>query len=480
MKMESEVVFTATLQGDLFQAYEKALNTLGADDVYFLESLQGPEPDCRISVIGMNKIAEISLSRDRAEVNGTAPMRAFILAVIRSAVGYSLDTDDSIPIADPGEFWTVLRALLDAFPEEGENHRFGYLASLRYETGHIVESVQGRQPDEGGPLVTLGLFQSFVVEKDGVTSVHVRHVHGVDGLPTTWIRSLLEASPPQPPLARPPADVHFTMPRDHYTAAANRALEYIRAGDIYQVQIGHEVQVSSRMAPVALYRRLREENPSPFMFICRAAGVDLVGASPESYVRLEDGEIAMRPIAGTIGKSPGRPREQIIADLTESAKENAEHVMLVDLCRNDIGRVCADHSLNVPDFMIPSEFSNLFHLISTVTGKMREDRDAVDLIRATFPAGTMVGAPKIRAMQIIEELECSRRGHYAGGIGLLGFGKFANLALCIRMASRMDDKYYLRASAGVVIDSDPLGEWNETLVKMNRIHRALTGLEMTP
>ena len=195
-------------------------------------------------------------------------------------------------------------------------------------------------------------------------------------------------------------------------------------------------------------------------------------------MQLADACIAMRPIVGTVAKGNGPERQTQRDRLVASAKENAEHVMLVDLCRNDIGRVCSDGSLQVPELMGVGEFPNLFHLISTVTGRLRPGKDVVDLIRATFPAGTMVGAPKVRAMEIIEALELSRRGGYAGGIGLLGFGNFANLALCIRMATRDDDTYRLRASAGIVVDSNPLSEWNETLVKMSRIYKALTGEEL--
>lgn len=239
-------------------------------------------------------------------------------------------TGDSITLRGAEEFWTALRVLLKAFPAEDAGCRFGYLASIRYETGHVIESIRGRSPDDGSPLINLGLFRAFVcVTAAGETTICARHMDGIAALELEPIRRLLTPRPPSPQEPRPAAAVHFTMAREEFTAAAAQALEYIRAGDIYQVQLGHEVQVRSAMRPPALYRRLRDENPSPYMFLCRAAGLDLIGASPESYVRLEDGVIYMRPIAGTLGKLPDKTREEHISLLTESAKENAEHIMLV-------------------------------------------------------------------------------------------------------------------------------------------------------
>jgi anthranilate synthase component 1 len=232
------------------------------------------------------------------------------------------------------------------------------------------------------------------------------------------------------------------------------------------------------MDPLSLYAKLRMQNPSPYMFLHQADDMTLVGASPENYVRLAGRRLSMRPIAGTLAKSAGMDPQALRNELSASVKENAEHVMLVDLCRNDIGRICKPGSLEVPSLMALEEFPSLYHLVSTVSGDLRPECDAIDVLRATFPAGTMVGAPKIRAMEIIENLEASPRGQYAGAIGLIDFRGEMNLALCIRMACRIEGEYRLRASAGVVYDSHPEREWQETLAKLRMLYRTVTGQEL--
>lgn len=188
----------------------------------------------------------------------------------------------------------------------------------------------------------------------------------------------------------------------------------------------------------------------------------------------------MRPIAGTLAKTTDEDAATLHSQLSASKKENAEHVMLVDLCRNDIGRLCKAGTLAVPSLMQREAFPALYHLVSTVQGTLRDDVDPVDVLLATFPAGTMTGAPKIRAMEIIEKLEFSPRGQYAGALGIVGFNGAMNMALCIRMASHQNGQYQIRASAGLVYDSEPEREWQETLTKMRLLYRALTARELLP
>jgi len=214
------------------------------------------------------------------------------------------------------------------------------------------------------------------------------------------------------------------------------------------------------------------------MYLTRLGNIDLIGASPELFLSIDAGVIEMRPIAGTVGKRAGVDPEELIQSMMNSGKERAEHVMLVDLCRNDIGRVCRPGSLGVDELMVVEEYSHLYHMVSNVRGDLREDFDAFDVIKASFPAGTMTGAPKIRAMELIEGFEVNRRGIYAGAVGLVGFDDSVNTALCIRSAVHRDGVYSLRASAGVVADSVPEKEWLETLFKMSSVYRAVTGKEM--
>ncbi|HEY0238771.1 MAG TPA: anthranilate synthase component I family protein, partial [Friedmanniella sp.] len=287
---------------------------------------------------------------------------------------------------------------------------------------------------------------------------------------------------PEPAVPAPLAVVDDTT-HDEYVAHAEQALEHIRVGDIYQVQVGHAITVRTPVDELTVYRRMRERNPSPYMSLLPIAGRVVVGASPELFLRLEGRTATMRPIAGTARRSGDATRDEIAVErLLSDPKERAEHVMLVDLCRNDMGRVSVPGSVSVDDFMIIEAYSHLFHIVSSVSSTVRAEHDVYDLIRAGFPAGTMTGAPKVRAMEIIEELETSRRGLYAGSFGLIGFGGWTILGLAIRMTVRTgsgdEAAYVLRASAGVVADSTPDGEWAETLTKMGAAYWAVTGQEL--
>jgi anthranilate synthase component 1 len=216
------------------------------------------------------------------------------------------------------------------------------------------------------------------------------------------------------------------------------------------------------------------------MYFLPLGEITLLGASPELFVRVEGDVVAMRPIAGTASRSGDRETDESrIAALRADDKEVAEHVMLVDLSRNDLGKVARAATVEVDEMMVVEDFSHVFHLVSNVKARLAPWVDAFDVVRATFPAGTMTGAPKVRAMEIIEEREDRRRGLYAGAFGLVGFGGYVNLGLCIRGLTRHGDEYVTRASAGVVADSVPEREWRETLAKMSATYWAVTGTELT-
>lgn len=271
---------------------------------------------------------------------------------------------------------------------------------------------------------------------------------------------------------------HRTVSEALFLERVATAMEHIRAGDVYQLQLGHEIQIQSTVTPLDVYKALRHRNPSPYMYLAHVGGIDLIGASPELFVRINDNLIEMRPIAGTVGKRDGVDPTALILELTRSEKERAEHLMLIDLYRNDIGRVCQPGSLDVDEFMLVEEYSHLYHMVSNVRGLIRPGLDAYDVIKASFPAGTMSGAPKVRAMELIEGMESNRRGIYAGALGLVGFDGSVNTALCIRSTVHDQGTYHLRASAGVVADSVPQAEWRETFYKMGSIYRAVTGQEI--
>jgi len=253
-----------------------------------------------------------------------------------------------------------------------------------------------------------------------------------------------------------------------------RAKERIREGDIIQAVLSQRLERDFAGEPLDLYRALRSLNPSPYMFLLRFGSLVLVGASPEMLVRCEGGELETRPIAGT--RPRGRdPREEVrlIRQLTTSPKERAEHLMLVDLGRNDLGRVAQVGSVRTPELMVVERYSHVLHLVSSVTGRLRRGKTAFDVLRAAFPAGTVTGAPKVRAMEIIAELERHDRGPYAGAVGYLGFSGNLDTCITIRTALIKDRRAYIQAGAGIVADSQPEREYEETLNKAAGMLKAI-------
>ncbi len=261
--------------------------------------------------------------------------------------------------------------------------------------------------------------------------------------------------------------------RDRFIAAVNRAKEYIAAGDIFQVVLSQRLEFDAGADPFAIYRALRTVNPSPYMYFLRMGKLTVLGSSPEMLVRVNEGRLEYRPIAGTKPRGQTEEEDRQIEDsMRTDDKERAEHVMLVDLGRNDIGRVSEYASVRVKDLMYVERYSHVMHLVSAIEGKLRPDLDALDAFAACFPAGTLTGAPKVRAMQIIEELEPTRRGFYGGSVLYADFA--GNLDSCIGIRSMLvkDRKAYVQAGAGIVADSVPESEYEESVNKAKAVMRA--------
>lgn len=257
-----------------------------------------------------------------------------------------------------------------------------------------------------------------------------------------------------------------------------RGIEYIKAGDIFQVVPSQRLSRHVNAAPFTVYRALRAINPSPYMFYLDLADFQIVGASPELLVRYEDDEVTIRPIAGTRPRGKDREQdEELAAELKQDPKERAEHVMLMDLARNDVGRVSIPGSVKVSDFMDIERYSHVMHLVSNVTGRLRKDLTPFDALRAGFPAGTVSGAPKIRAMEIINELEGEQRGVYAGAVGYFSHTGNQETAIALRTMVIKDGRAYVQAGGGVVADSHPTGEYQESLNKARALLRALDEAE---
>jgi anthranilate synthase component 1 len=273
--------------------------------------------------------------------------------------------------------------------------------------------------------------------------------------------------PPLEPLSGPPkVEPTVNMTQDEYVRMTEAMQEYIRAGDIFQVVPSQRFTVPFSGSPLALYRALRFVNPSPYMFCIKFGDIALVGSSPETHVRCEGGLVEIHPIAGTRPRQP-RPEddEAMERELLADPKERAEHVMLVDLARNDLGRVCQFDSVKVTDFMTVERYSHVMHIVSHVVGQLKPGTSVYDVIRATFPAGTVSGSPKVRAMQIIAELEPTCRGIYSGVVGYFGFSGNLDFCIAIRTMLLKDGKAHIQAGGGLVADSTALGEYNESVNK---------------
>ncbi len=261
--------------------------------------------------------------------------------------------------------------------------------------------------------------------------------------------------------------------REKFMNSVEIAKRYISEGDIMQVVISQRMRVPFQAEPLSLYRSLRALNPSPYMFIFNMDDFHIIGSSPEILVRLEDKQVTLRPIAGTRPRGKSSDEDALLEkDLLSDPKELAEHVMLLDLGRNDVGRVSQVGSVSVTDKMIIEKYSHVMHIVSNVQGKLKEDLDAIAVLEASFPAGTVSGAPKVRAMEIINELEPIKRGVYSGAVGYIGFGGDMDVAIAIRTAIIKDKTLHIQAGAGIVADSVASSEWTETQNKAKAILRA--------
>lgn len=286
--------------------------------------------------------------------------------------------------------------------------------------------------------------------------------------PIPSLHGLTEADP----LGEPSLTSNFE--REQFEDAVRQCQELIRSGELFQVVLSQRFSVPMAAEPFDLYRILRTVNPSPYMYYLQFADMALVGSSPEVMVRVENGIAQLRPIAGTRPRGTSESQDQALAaELLADEKEKAEHVMLVDLGRNDLGRVCLPGSVEVNEFMVVERYSHVMHIVSNVVGQLAPDKDPFDVLRAAFPAGTVSGAPKVRAMQVIASLEPSRRGPYAGAIGYFGFSGNMDSAITIRTVLIKDGVAHVQAGAGIVLDSVPRHEYEETLNKAKAMLKAI-------
>lgn len=443
---------------------------------FLLESVEGGEKWARYSFLG---------------VGARAIFRATGTSVTWTEGG---ETERIEAAGDPLE---VLRERLRAFeavqPTDFPLPRFigGAVGMIGYDWVRFVEKIPDENPDRVGLPDAFFVLPEFVVVYDNVRHTALIVVHseaGADGAAAAFaeanarietmvdrIREPLQVEPRRPAVLAP-MEVERSMSESDYHEIVKRAKEYIEAGDIFQVVLAQQFQLPLQVDPFLIYRQLRIVNPSPYMFFIRMEDAVLVGASPEILVRVEGDRIDVRPIAGTRwrGETPEEDR-QLEQDLLSDPKERAEHLMLVDLGRNDAGRVAEIGSVEVDEYAVVERYSHVMHIVSNVHGKLRPGQDWLDVLRATFPAGTLSGAPKVRAMQIIDELETARRGFFGGCCGYLDYSGNMDMAITIRTMVAKDGKVTLGAGAGVVADSEPEYEFDET---MNKSRAVLTAIDL--
>ncbi|PLQ01204.1 anthranilate synthase component I [Cupriavidus pauculus] len=459
----------------LAQSQTRGVNT------FLLESVVGGERFGRYSFIGLHARTLIRAYGQRAEVVTDGK-------VVETHEGNPLDFIATFE----SRFKVALRPGLPRFCG-GLAGYFGYDA-VRYIEKKLADK---QMPDDLGlPDIQLLLCEELAVI-DNLSGKLYLIVYADPTTPEAYSRARQRLRELRMKL-RQPVDVPVTSPsvqtevyrefaKADYLTAVHKAKEYIMAGDMMQVQVGQRLMKPYRDSPLSLYRALRSLNPSPYMYFYNFGDFQVVGASPEILVRQEtrkvgtpqngDTETAhivtIRPLAGTRprGSTPDRDA-QLATELLNDPKEIAEHVMLIDLARNDIGRIAETGSVKVTDKMVIEKYSHVQHIVSSVEGTLREGMSNLDVLRATFPAGTLSGAPKVRAMEIIDELEPRKRGIYGGAVGYLSFGGEMDLAIAIRTGVIKDGNLYVQAAAGIVADSDPEAEWRETEAKARAVIRA--------
>jgi len=400
-------------------------------------------------------------------------------------------------ITAPGDPLEVLRERLSAYepvlPPELELPRFigGAVGLVGYDWVRFVEQIPDENPDRIGLPDLWFSFPETVVVYDNVRhkamivrlaevpeGADPRAIHAAESAAIEAVVARLRAGLPAEPAAEPvrvPMDVDRSVSEEHYHQIVKRAKEYIEAGDVFQVVLAQQFQLPLQVDPFSIYRYLRSINPSPYLLFIRMEGETvLISSSPEILVRVEGRRVDVRPIAGT--RRRGDDEEEDLSleeDLLADPKERAEHVMLVDLGRNDVGRVAEIGSVNVDEYASVERYSHVMHIVSNVNGRLRPGLDWLDVLRATFPAGTLSGAPKVRAMEIIDELETARRGPYGGCAGYVDYSGNMDMAITIRTMVAHEGKITLGTGAGVVADSQPELEFQETVDKARAVLQAI-------
>ncbi len=474
----TRIAVLAEARADLYTPLAVYIKLAGGPYSYLLESVVGGERFGRYSFIGL-------ACAERIEARGARVRR-----LLRDARGADVCTEEYE--GDPFEYaraW-LKRERTAPLPER---LRFGggLVGYFGYEAVRHIEprALGAEKPDPlGTPDVLLLVSDELAVVDNVLGKLYLvvyadprqpracaRACERLDELRHRLVGPLPEALVLAQPAAEPPmaAAAERTMSEAAFIDAVRRSKDEIMAGELMQVQVSQRTSLACQAPALSLYRALRGVNPSPYMYYFDFGDHHVVGASPEILVRLAGDTMTVRPIAGTRPRGASAEQDAAIAEeLLADPKERAEHVMLIDLGRNDVGRVATAGSVRVTEQMVIERYSHVMHIVSNVEGRIAAGRDAIDVLKASFPAGTVTGAPKVRAMQLIDELEPVKRGVYSGAVGYLGFNGDMDMAIAIRTAVVKAGKLHVQAAAGVVADSDPQSEWQETQHKARALLRA--------
>jgi anthranilate synthase component I len=447
----------------------------GKPNTFLLESVEGGASRGRYSIIGLEPDLIWRCSGGRAELNRDV-----------RAAPYAFTPDERAPLDSLRAVIAESRMEVPDFLPPMCGGLIGYLG---YDMIRYIEKLPHANPDDmGTPEAILArptLYCIFDNVSDLLTLAAPVYPRPDVPAAAAWEMAQArlaeaEASLARPlPLAAPPVSLPpvpepvSTFSREGFTQAVARAKEYIAAGDAFQIVLSQRFAVPFALPPLSLYRALRRINPAPFLFFLDFGGFSVVGSSPEILVRLRDGTVTIRPLAGTRRRGATHEEDQALEqELLADPKERAEHLMLLDLGRNDVGRVAEIGTVRVTESFAIERFSHVMHIMSDVQGRLREGLDAIDALAAGFPAGTLSGAPKVRAMEIIDELEPVRRGIYAGCIGYFAANGTMDTCIALRTAVVKDGTMYVQAGAGIVADSDPDAEFEETRQKARALLRA--------
>lgn len=471
------------------KAYLNFRRAFRQNQLFLLESLAGPSASIHKSTVGFNPIFTLKICKNLLSFSGHMLLCQAVEEALQKESGLKPLASRQFEIIDLKQVFDLLRRIEACFQveyPEGFNltYRFGFFGYLGYDAVHFIETLPKEIADHTEtPEVILSIYEGMLYNDFDTNSSYLilNRCEGVACHNFDEIEPLLQEEIALPKLTSPPQplSVQDSLSKQDYLPLVDKALEHIAIGDIYQIQLGHNIEIRSQIDPFTVYQRMREQNPSPFMYFTELEGITIIGASPELCINLAEDQITIRPIAGTIKRGKTEAEDQTLkAQLLNDPKERAEHIMLVDLARNDIGRVCVAGSLAVTELMVIERYSHVFHIVSNVIGKLASGFDHYDVIAASFPAGTLTGSPKIRAMELIEKFETTRRGIYGGCLGFIDFRGNTEMAICIRTACYQNDTYSIRASAGIVADSVPENEWQETINKMSAPYLAITGREL--